>query len=54
MFKSNLFIIVVKEVGNRFHRNFAIGLRTHPLLYRRANLFYQTKTQKEVKTRVVA
>jgi len=31
-FNANWLIVVVKEVGNRFHMNFATRLRTHPLL----------------------
>jgi hypothetical protein len=52
-FNANWSISIIKEAGNKFHRNFTIGLKAHPLLYRRVNLGYWTKTQREAKARVV-
>lgn len=31
-------IIVVRKVGDRFHQNFAMGLKAHPLWYRGVNI----------------
>jgi hypothetical protein len=49
MFNANWFAIVIKKIGNRFHRNFTVGLRAHPLLYRGVNLGYGIQFQREAR-----
>jgi hypothetical protein len=34
MFNANLSITVIKTTGDSLHKFFAIGLKTHPLLYK--------------------
>jgi hypothetical protein len=34
MFSANWSTTTIKKTRNRFHKNFAIGLKTHPLLYK--------------------
>jgi hypothetical protein len=38
MFNANWSANVIKEVGDKFHRNFVVGLRAHPLLIERLTL----------------
>ncbi len=53
MFNANWSTTTIKEVGDRFHRNFATKLKAHPLLYRRVNLGYGTKTQWGARARAI-
>jgi hypothetical protein len=39
----------IKNAGDKFHWNFVVGLKVHPLLYKDVNLGISTKTKKETK-----
>ncbi len=45
---STWFVVVVKEIRDKFHCNIVTGLRAHPLLYMGVNLWIST-TQKEAR-----
>jgi hypothetical protein len=51
MFNVNWSTNAIK--GNKFHRNFVVRLRAHPLLYREVNLGYGIETQREAKARAI-
>jgi hypothetical protein len=53
MFNANWFANVIKETRDRFHRNFIVGLRAHPLLYKEVNLGYGIETQREAKAKAI-
>ncbi len=41
---------VVRSLGDRFHQNFQVGLRVHPLGYRDVNLGYMINIHKQAIT----
>ncbi len=41
-FMSAWFVVVIREASDRFHQNFAMGLKEHPLLYKGVNLGIST------------
>ncbi len=45
------FANTIKEVKNKFHNNFVIGLKIHPLLYKGINLGFTTSNQKKARAR---
>jgi hypothetical protein len=46
--RQNWSTTTIKEVGDRFHKNFTTKLKAHPV-----NLGYGTKIQWEAKTRAI-
>jgi len=36
------FVVAIREASDRFHQNFAMGLKEHPLLYKGVNLGIST------------
>jgi hypothetical protein len=53
MFNANWSATVIKKIGNRFHNNFTVGLKAHPLLYKGANLGYGIQIQREVTSKEI-
>ncbi len=45
-------ITIVREVGDRFHRNFAMGIKVYPLWHKGVNLGISIATHREA--RVIA
>jgi hypothetical protein len=43
------FANTIKEVKNKFHNNFVIGLRTRPLFYKGINLGFTTYNKKKAR-----
>jgi hypothetical protein len=44
---------LLKKTRDRFHRNFIARLRAHPKVYKRVDLNYGTKIQKEARARAI-
>jgi hypothetical protein len=43
--------VAIKEVEDKFHKNFQAGYKAHPLRYKGVNLGISTHVQSKVRTR---
>jgi len=46
--------VAIKEVGDKFHKNFQAGYKAHPLKYKGVNLGISTHVQSKVRARAKA
>ncbi len=53
-FMSVLSTTIIKKAWDRFHWNFAMGLKAHPLWYRGVKLAISTTTHREARVTTMA